>query len=191
MKCKDLLGALCMYRLGLGSQICPVKLWHFHQAGGMNKLRLEKHSSFTSISRNGFGFLVWPTSSWNWSPASYLIEAFVLPSHNILILIIGPFCFSQTTLPTLTASLKCHYKTIRVLVEEKKGNELLRAPSLPVRHSMDGEIWQCLLFWFSLATIPLSFLVVRLTAYSALPYRPSLLECGKGRGPPFSFSILY
>lgn len=154
MKYKDVLCALCRCWLGLGPPTSPLKLQHFRQAGGMNKLRSEKHSSFTSISRDGFGFPVWPTSSWNWSPASYLIEAFVLPSHNILILIIGPFCFSQTTLPTLTASLKCHYKTMRVLVEEKKGNELLKAPSLPVRHSMDGEIWQCLLFWFSLAIIP-------------------------------------
>lgn len=123
----------------------------------MNKLRSGKHFSSTAPSRDEFGFLGWPTSSPNWSPASYLIEAFVLPSHNVLIVIIGPFCSSQTTLPTLTASLKCHYKTIRVLVEEKKGNELLRAPSLPVRHSMDGEIWQYLLFWFSLTAVPQSF----------------------------------
>ena len=150
--------------VGSGTTNLPSESTALPPAGRMNKLRSEKHSFLTSISHDGFGFLVWPTSSWNWSPASYLIEAFVLPSHNILIHIIGPFCFSQTTLPTLTASLKCHYKTIQVLVEEKKGNEFLRAPSLPVRHSMDAEIWQHLLFWLSLATILQSFLAVRPTA---------------------------
>ena len=89
--------ALCRCPLGLGPPsylICSVKLQHSRQAGGTSKLSSEAFSlTLTSVSRDGFGLLAWPSSGWNQSPASYLIEAFVLPSHNILILIIGPFCF--------------------------------------------------------------------------------------------------
>lgn len=169
----------------------PYEAAAFPPGRRMNKLRSEKHFSFTSPSQDGFGFLVRPTSSWNWSPTSYLIEAFVLPSHNILIVIIGPFCFSQTTLPTLTASLKCHYKTIRVLVEEKKGNELLRAPSLPVRHSMVGEIWQYLLFWFSLTTIPQSFQLSGQLLIQLCPAAPTCWNVVRAGVPCFFYSILY
>lgn len=69
-------------------------------------------------------------------------------------------------------------------MEEKKGNEPLRAPSLPVRRAMDGEVGQCLLFCLLLDTIPQSFLAGRPTAYSALPCRPGMSECGGG-GPLF------
>lgn len=70
-------------------------------------------------------------------------------------------------------------------MEVKKGNEPLRAPSLPVRRSMGGAVWQCLLFRLSLALVPQSFLAGRSAAYSALPCRPGVSECGGGGVPYF------
>lgn len=46
-----------------------------------------------SSSSHGFSLLAWPGSGRDRSSTSYLIEAFFLPSHTVLILIIGPFCF--------------------------------------------------------------------------------------------------
>lgn len=53
----------------------------------------------TTVSRKGFSFPVWPSSGWNGSLASYLIEAFVRLPHNILILIIGLFALSKLHYP--------------------------------------------------------------------------------------------
>lgn len=62
--------------------------------------------------------------------------------------------------------------------------------SLPVRRSMDGEDWQCLLFRLSLATIPKGLLAGRPTAYSALPCTPGISEYGGDRSLVFSDSTL-
>lgn len=56
--------------------------------------------SLTNINLlKGFSFPLWPSSGWNGSPASFLIEAFVCLPHNILILIIGLFASSKLHYP--------------------------------------------------------------------------------------------